>query len=101
EATTCAPPPSSCATPSSDRPDPVEVASIRRRTARRMIPASTCSPRGEPMTALTGVHHLALTVADADRSAAFYSELLGLDEAFQIDDDTVYARVFGGDGFLF
>ena len=53
------------------------------------------------MTTLTGVHHLALTVADADRSAAFYSELLGLDEAFQIDDDTVYARVFGGDGFLF
>jgi len=53
------------------------------------------------MTTLTGVHHLALTVADADRSAAFYSELLGLDEAFQIDDDTVYARVFAGDGFLF
>ena len=53
------------------------------------------------MTTLTGVHHLALTVADADKSAAFYSELLGLDEAFQIDDDTVYARVFAGDGFLF
>jgi len=53
------------------------------------------------MTSLTGVHHLALTVSDADKSADFYSELLGLDEAFQIDDDTVRARVFGGDGFLF
>lgn len=53
------------------------------------------------MTTLTGVHHLALTVSDADASAEFYSALLGLDEAFQIDDETVRVRVFAGDGFLF
>jgi glyoxylase I family protein len=53
------------------------------------------------MTTLTGVHHVALTVSDADASAQFYGELLGLAEAFQIDDETVRARVFGGDGFLF
>ena len=53
------------------------------------------------MTSLTGVHHLALTVSDADRSAEFYSQLLGLTEAFQTDDETVRSRVFAGDGFLF
>ena len=53
------------------------------------------------MTTLTGIHHLALTVSDVDASAEFYGELLGLAEAFQIDDETVHARVFGGDGFLF
>src|SRR5688500_12280134 len=53
------------------------------------------------MTTLTGLHHVALTVADADASAAFYSALLGLDEAFRIDDETLSARVFAGDGFLF
>jgi glyoxylase I family protein len=53
------------------------------------------------MSQLTGIHHLAITVSDADASAAFYGELLGLEEVFQIDDDTVHARVFGGDGFLF
>jgi len=29
-------------------------------------------------TTLTGVHHVALTVSDADASAEFYGELLGL-----------------------
>jgi glyoxylase I family protein len=53
------------------------------------------------VTTLTGVHHLALTVSDADTSAEFYSALLGLEEAFQIDDETVRLRVFAGDGFLF
>ncbi len=53
------------------------------------------------MTTLTGVHHLALTVSDADSSFEFYSALLGLEEAFQIDDETVRVRVFAGDGFLF
>jgi glyoxylase I family protein len=53
------------------------------------------------MTSINGIHHLAITVSDADTSAQFYGELLGLEEAFTVDDETVRARVFGGDGFLF
>jgi glyoxylase I family protein len=53
------------------------------------------------MPELSGIHHIALTVSDAEASAAFYGRLLGLDEAFRIDDDTLCARVFAGDGFLF
>lgn len=53
------------------------------------------------MPTIEGIHHLAITVSDADRSAEFYGRLLGLEEVFEIDDDTVRARVFGGDGFLF
>ena len=53
------------------------------------------------MTTVTGFHHLALTVSDADASFEFYRQLLGLEEAFQIDDETVRVRVFAGDGFLF
>ena len=54
------------------------------------------------MPQLSGIHHIALTVSDAEASAAFYGRLLGLDQAFRIDDDTLCARVFfGGDGFLF
>lgn len=46
------------------------------------------------------IHHIALTVADADASAEFYRALLGVGEAFRHDDDTVIVRVLGGDGFL-
>jgi len=53
------------------------------------------------MTSISSIHHLAITVSDADVSAAFYGALLGLDEAFTIDDESLRARVFGGDGFLF
>jgi glyoxylase I family protein len=53
------------------------------------------------MPELTGFHHIAVTVSDADASAEFYSALLGLEEAFQIDDETLRARVFTGPGFLF
>jgi glyoxylase I family protein len=53
------------------------------------------------MPELSGIHHIALTVSDAEASAEFYSRLLGLDEAFRIDDDTLCARIFAGDGFLF
>jgi glyoxylase I family protein len=53
------------------------------------------------MSELSGIHHIALTVSDAEASAAFYGRLLGLDEAFRIDDDTLCARIFAGDGFLF
>jgi glyoxylase I family protein len=53
------------------------------------------------MPDLTGFHHVALTVSDADASAEFYASLLGLEEAFQIDDEILRARVFAGPGFLF
>jgi glyoxylase I family protein len=53
------------------------------------------------MPSISSIHHLAITVSDADASAAFYGELLGLEEAFTIDDESLRARVFGGDGFLF
>jgi len=53
------------------------------------------------MSSISSIHHLAITVSDADTSAAFYGELLGLEEAFTIDDESLRARVFGGDGFLF
>ena len=53
------------------------------------------------MPELTGLHHIALTVSDADASAEFSAALLGLEEAFQIEDDTLRARVFAGHGFLF
>ena len=52
------------------------------------------------MPAPTGIHHIALTVSDADASFDFYHELLGLEEVLTIDDETVLARVMGGDGFL-
>ena len=52
------------------------------------------------MTTLTGIHHVALTVVDADASASFYTAVLGLAEAFRIDDETLCARVLAGDGFL-
>lgn len=52
------------------------------------------------MSKITGLHHLALTVSDADASAAWYSDLLGLSEAFRQDDETMCLRVFAGDGFL-
>jgi catechol 2,3-dioxygenase-like lactoylglutathione lyase family enzyme len=53
------------------------------------------------MPELNGIHHIALTVSDAEASATFYSQLLGLDVAFRIDDDTLCARILAGDGFLF
>jgi glyoxylase I family protein len=53
------------------------------------------------MPEVNGIHHIALTVSDAEASAAFYARLLGLDEAFRVDDDTLCLRVFAGDGFVF
>lgn len=45
------------------------------------------------MPSITGAHHIALTVSDADRSAAWYGDLLGLQEVMRGDDDTVSFRV--------
>jgi glyoxylase I family protein len=45
------------------------------------------------MPTITGGHHIALTVSDADRSAAWYEDLLGLQTVMRGDDETVRFRV--------
>ena len=45
------------------------------------------------MASIRGAHHIALTVSDADRSAAFYGDLLGMKVVMSGDDDTVRFRV--------
>ena len=50
--------------------------------------------------AVAGIHHLALTVSDADRSAAWYRALLGLHEVARIDDASVSARILANDALL-
>jgi glyoxylase I family protein len=45
------------------------------------------------MASIVGGHHIALTVRDADRSAEFYSDLLGMHIVMSGDDDTVRFRV--------
>ena len=42
---------------------------------------------------ITGGHHIALTVTDADRSAEWYSGLLGMSVLAAGDDETVKVRV--------
>jgi glyoxylase I family protein len=45
------------------------------------------------MPSITGAHHVALTVTDADRSAEWYGSLLGMSVVFEGDDGTVRFRV--------
>jgi len=45
------------------------------------------------MPTITGAHHIAFTVTDADRSASFYADLLGMQVVLQGDDDQVRFRV--------
>jgi catechol 2,3-dioxygenase-like lactoylglutathione lyase family enzyme len=45
------------------------------------------------MATITGGHHVALTVSDADRSAAWYADLLGMQVVMQGDEDSVRFRV--------
>ena len=45
------------------------------------------------MPSITGGHHIALTVTDADRSAEWYSGLLGLSVLLAGDDETVKYRL--------
>src|SRR5262245_38361298 len=45
------------------------------------------------MASISGGHHLALTVRDADRSAQFYADLLGMQVVMSGDDDAVKFRV--------
>jgi glyoxylase I family protein len=45
------------------------------------------------MPAIVGGHHVAFTVGDADRSAKWYGDLLGMQEVLRGDDDSVRFRV--------
>ena len=45
------------------------------------------------MPSITGGHHIALTVKDVDRSAEWYSGLLGMSVLAAGDDETVKVRV--------
>lgn len=45
------------------------------------------------MASITGAHHIALTVSDADRSAEWYGDLLRMQIVLAGDDDTVKFRV--------
>jgi glyoxylase I family protein len=45
------------------------------------------------MPSITGAHHAGLTVTDAERSAQWYSDLLGLTVLMSIDEDDVRLRV--------
>ena len=53
------------------------------------------------MPEVTGLHHVSLSVSDRDRSAAWYSEVLGFVELFREDGDTRRAAVmrFPGGGY--
>jgi glyoxylase I family protein len=45
------------------------------------------------MPTITGGHHVAFSVRDADRSAQWYGDLLGMQVVLKGDDDTVRFRV--------
>jgi catechol 2,3-dioxygenase-like lactoylglutathione lyase family enzyme len=45
------------------------------------------------MATITGGHHIALTVSDADRSADWYADLLGMQVVLKGDDESVRFRV--------
>jgi glyoxylase I family protein len=45
------------------------------------------------MPAITGAHHVAFTVRNADRSAQWYGDLLGMQVELKGDEDTVQFRV--------
>ena len=50
------------------------------------------------MATITGGHHIAFTVRDADKRAAWYADLLGMQVVFQGEDDTVRFRVLAHPG---
>jgi glyoxylase I family protein len=54
----------------------------------------------EPMPALIGVHHVALTVTDVDRSAPWYERVLGFTAIGRVDEgeDTMRKVFLRGDG---
>ena len=50
------------------------------------------------MAEFSGGHHIALTVRDADASASWYTDLLGMQVVLQGDDDDVRFRVLAHPG---
>ena len=50
------------------------------------------------MAEINGAHHIALTVTDVDRSAAWYSDLLGLQELMRGGDEQVSFAVLAHPG---
>ncbi len=50
------------------------------------------------MPTITGAHHLALTVTDVERSAAWYADLLGMVPVFEGADESVTFRVLAHPG---
>lgn len=59
--------------------------------------ASLPSEGGATEPAVVGIHHVAFTVSDAERSAAWYRALLGLGELMRRDDAEVSVRVLAND----
>jgi glyoxylase I family protein len=50
------------------------------------------------MPSISGGHHIALTVTDADRSAEWYSGLLGMSELMAGDDETANFHLLSDPG---
>ena len=50
------------------------------------------------MPTIEGAHHVAFTVRDADRSAKWYEDLLGMQVMSRGDDDTVRFRILAHPG---
>ena len=50
------------------------------------------------MAEITGAHHIALTVTDADRSADWYGSLLGMSVVWSGEDEDVRFRVLSHPG---
>jgi len=50
------------------------------------------------MATIAGAHHIAFTVSDADRSARWYCDLLGMQLVLENEDDTVKFRVLAHPG---
>jgi glyoxylase I family protein len=48
------------------------------------------------MATVACIHHVALTVSDIERSAAWYRALFGLTEVTRSDDETAAVRVLAG-----
>jgi glyoxylase I family protein len=49
--------------------------------------------RGGTIATIAGAHHIAFTVRDADRSARWYADLLGMKVVIEGDEDTVKFRI--------
>lgn len=69
--------------------------------------AST-SPSSAPLSALTGIHHVRLTVTDISRSKRFYTQLLGIEPAIDFTAEALDSgvrtdphRFFGGCTYSF